>query len=208
MRLKLRLGWDETHITAPEIARIAQDAGCESIILHGRTRSQLYRGDVGLEAMLAVREAVRLPLFVNGAVARAADAAEFVRKTRADGVCIGRAALKNPWIFEDIRCIEEGKAIPERDAAERIGILLKLAEGVCLQKPEDMAICEMRKFIRWYLPGFTGAEALFDRINTVSTLDGFRSALDAYLNGLLRTNDIFVHPELEPVWTLDTVYRR
>lgn len=207
VRLKLRLGWDDGSITAPEIAAIAQAAGCREIILHGRTRSQMYSGGVQLEQMLRVREAVRIPIYANGAVEHAGDASSFAAATHADGVCIGRAALKNPWIFDDIRCLEAGKLVPERNAAERVGLLLRLAEGVCRQKPEEFAICEMRKFCRWYLSGLSGADVVCGRMNAVSTLDGFRRELEGYLNGLVRADDTRVHPELEPAWSLDTVCR-
>lgn len=207
VRLKLRLGWDDDCITAPEIAAIAQEAGCREIILHGRTRSQMYSGPVQLERMLRVREAVRIPIYANGAVERASDAAAFAAAAQADGVCIGRAALKAPWIFEDIRCLEAGKPVPKRDANERVKLLLRLAEGVCRQKPEQFAICEMRKFCRWYLAGLNGSEMVCERMNAVFTLDGFHRELEGYLNGLVRADDIYIHPELEPEWTLDTVRR-
>lgn len=207
VRLKLRLGWDEEHIVAPEIARIAEDAGCTELILHGRTRAQMYSGEVMLEEMLRVREAVHLPIYANGAVERPEDAAEFVRKTRADGVCIGRAALRTPWIFEDIHRLESGQPLPQRDAQERITILLDLAQDLCLQKPEDKAMCEMRRFSRWYLPGLTGAEEICSRLNSVLALKDYRSLLESYLNELLRRNDILIHHELEPERTLDTVRR-
>lgn len=86
-------------------------------------------------------------------------------------------------------------------------ILLRLADGICRQKAEKLAICEMRKFCRWYLAGLRGAEELCGRINGVFTLDGFRRELEGYLNGLVQANDIRVHPEIEPEWTLDTVRR-
>ena len=167
----------------------------------------MYLGEVQIEQMLRVREAVQLPIYANGAVERAQDAAEFARLTRSDGVCIGRAALKTPWIFDDIRRLEAGEEIPRRDAGERIAILLKLAEGICLQKPEDMAMCEMRKFSRWYLPGLTGAQEICNRINMVFGLADYRRVLEDYLDDLTRRNDGCVHPELEPAWTLDTVRR-
>ena len=207
VRLKLRLGWDDEHITAPEIARIAQEAGCSALILHGRTRQQMYTGDVQIGQMLRVREAVTMPIYANGAVEHPSDAARFAAAVGADGVCIGRAALKTPWIFDDIRRMEAGEPIAERDAAERIGILLRIAEGICLQKPEDMAMCEMRKFSRWYLPGLTGAEEICSRMNAVFTLDGMRALLEGYLDRLTQKNDTHVHPELMPDWTLDTVRR-
>lgn len=207
VRLKMRLGWDDAHFTAPEIARCAQEAGCSAIILHGRTREQLYTGEVQIERMLDVRRAVSIPLYANGAVKTASDAAAFAKKTGADGVCIGRAALKSPWIFDDIRRLERGEALPERDASERIGILLRLAKRICEQKREDFAMCEMRRFTNWYLAGLSDSAEICAQMNEISTLDAFCALMDGYLNGLVRRRDVFVHPELLPAPSLDTVNR-
>lgn len=207
VRLKLRLGWDEAHITAPEIARMAQEAGCREIILHGRTRSQLYGGGVLLGEMRRVRAAVEIPLYANGAVTCAGDAAAFARSVGADGVCIGRAALKAPWIFGDIRALGRGERPPERNAPERVALLLRLAERLCQKKPEKFAICELRKFTLWYLAGFTGAEAVGEAVKRVETLEDYRRLHGEYLERLLRTNDVHIHPERVPEATLDTVRR-
>ena len=207
VRLKLRLGWDEAHITAPEIARMAQQAGCREIILHGRTRSQLYGGDVLLSQMRQVRAAIDIPLYANGAVSCAGDAAAFARNVGADGVCIGRAALKAPWIFDDIRALERGERAPERDARERVALLLRLAERLCQQKPERFAICELRKFTLWYLEGFSGAEAVFQAVKRVETLEDYRRLHEGYLDRLIQANDTSIHPERMPEITLDTVRR-
>lgn len=207
VRLKLRLGWDDEHITAPQIAQIAQDAGCSALILHGRTRAQQYAGEVQIENMLRVREAVQIPIFANGAVAVAADAAPFARATGADGVCIGRAALKNPWIFEDIHALERGETPPQRDARERIGMLLRLAERLCAQKPEHFAMQELRKNCLWYLSGLAGADKVFEQTKVANDLATFRRIHEDYLNRLIRQNDLQLHPELIPKSTLDTVQR-
>ena len=207
VRLKLRLGWDEAHITAPEIARMAQEAGCREIILHGRTRSQFYGGDVLMDEMRRVRAAVEIPLYANGAVRCAGDAAGFARSVGADGVCIGRAALKAPWIFDDIRALERGECPPERDAVERVALLMRLAERLCAQKPERFAICEMRKFTPWYLEGFTGAEALFEAVKRTETLDEYRRLHECYLEALLRMGDTQLHSRCVKTPVLDTVRR-
>ena len=207
VRLKLRLGWDDEHIVAPEVCRIAADAGCKSIILHGRTRQQIYSGEVNIEEMRRVVQAVNIPVYANGAVAQGADAARFQRETGAAGVCIGRAALKSPWIFEDIRALERGEAIRERNAEERVGMLIRFAERLCQQKPEHFAVQELRKFCLWYLAGLTGADAAFEKVKYVDSLDGFRAVHEEFLNGLIRTNDLHIHPELLPRETLDTVKR-
>lgn len=207
VRLKLRLGWDDEHITAPQIAQIAQDAGCSALILHGRTREQQYAGEVQLEHMRRVREAVQIPVFANGAVTQARDAAPFAEAVGADGVCIGRAALKNPWIFEDIHALERGEAPRQRNAEERIGLLLRLAERLCQQKPEHFAMQELRKNCLWYLSGLTDADKVFEQTKVANDLDTFRRIHEAYLNRLIRRSDLFIHPELAPASTLDTVQR-
>lgn len=207
VRLKLRLGWDDAHIVAPDVCRIAEDAGCESIILHGRTRMQFYNGDVNLDAMRQAVQSVKIPVYANGAVIRPADAAQFQKESGAAGICIGRAALKAPWIFEDIRALERGETIAPRDAEERIGLLLCFAERLCIQKPERFAIPELRKFCKWYLAGLSGAEEAFERVKYAESLDAFRAIHENLLNRLIRENDLYVHSERLPQETLDTVCR-
>lgn len=207
VRLKMRLGWDAGHIVAPQLARIAEDAGCSALILHGRTREQQYAGEVDIESMLRVREATDLPLYANGAVAHAGDAFAFAASVRADGVCIGRAALKNPWIFEDIRALERGETPRVRGAEERIALLIRFADRLCAQKPERFAIQEMRKYCLWFLNGFTGAGEVFETVKSTETLASFRAVYENYLERLIRANDLFAHPEYMAGETLDTVRR-
>ena len=205
VRLKMRMGWDAEHITAPELALAAQALGFEAITLHGRTRMQMYSGPVDAAGIRAVAEAVDIPVYANGGVTSANDALAFLDATHAAGVAIGRAALKRPWIFDDIRRLRRGEPVGERDARERVGLLVRLAEMACLHRPEPVAVCEMRKFSRWLLPGLTGAEALLEALNAVTTLDGYRAAMLGYLERLEKAGDLLPHPELAPPQTLDTV---
>lgn len=195
VRLKMRLGWDNDHITAPEIARIAEDAGVSAITLHGRTRSQMYCGDVQIDQMRRVRESISIPLYANGAVETAADAAKFAEAVGTNHVCIGRAALKMPWIFDDIKRLERGEAIPERDAKERIGILLRLTDRLCLLKPEKFAICEMRKFSGWYLKGLFRDEEILSTLYRHTEKAPFENALHEYLHMLIQEGELHLHPE-------------
>lgn len=205
VRLKMRMGWDDVHITAPELAMAAEELGYESITLHGRTRTQMYAGPVDAAGIRAVVNMVRIPVYANGGVTCARDALAFLEATEAAGVSIGRAALKQPWIFDDIRRLRRGKAIPERDAAERIGLLVRLAGMACLHRPERVAVCEMRKFSRWLLPGLTGAGEVLTALNGVTALEDYRRTMLGYLDTLERAGDVHVHPELAPEATLDTV---
>ena len=205
VRLKMRLGWDDHSVTAPEIARIAQDLGLESITLHGRTRMQMYRGNVNTEAIRDICRSVSIPVYANGGVACAQDALTFLENTGASGVSIGRAALKQPWIFDDIHRLMRGDPVLHRDAQERVALLIRLARLSCRVRPEWLAVCEMRKFSAWILAGLIGAEKVVSSICRTSTLDDFERVLDDYLEGLVRTGDISVHPELAPPPSLDTL---
>ena len=208
VRLKMRLGWDAEHITAPQLARAADELGFQSIVVHGRTRTQMYSGDVNVEALRELCASVRIPVLANGGVTCAEDALAFLEKTGAAGVSIGRAALKQPWIFDDIRRLRAGEAVPKRLAPERVRLLIRLATLACGHRPEKVAISEMRKFSGWLLPGLTGYREVLLALNGIADLEGYRRLLEGYLNGLERANDLEVHPELTPEASLDTVRQR
>ena len=207
VRLKLRLGWDREHITAPELIRAARELGFQSVTVHGRTREQMYGGEADIEALREICRDAGLPVYVNGGVTCAADALDFLERTGAAGVAIGRAALKQPWIFDDIRRLRRGEPPLERLAAERVGLLLRLAERACGHRPERVAICEMRRFSGWLLRGLTGAGAVLKELNAIQTLEGFRRLMEEYLDALERAGDTGIHPELIQDALLDTVKR-
>ena len=208
VRLKLRLGWDDEHITAPELVRAAEALGFESVTLHGRTRMQMYAGQVDCAAIRAVCEAVSIPVYANGGATCAEDALTFLDATGAAGVSIGRAALKQPWIFDDIRRLRAGQQPRVHDAEERVRVLLRLAALACGLRPETVAISEMRKFSGWLLPGLTGAEELLRALNGITTLEGYRAALEGFVDILIRAGDTQVHPVLAGRQSLDTVERQ
>lgn len=208
VRLKLRLGWDSAHIVAPALIAEAEALGFQSVTLHGRTRMQMYSGEVDAAAIRRAVKAAGIPVYANGGVTCAADALEFLRDTGAAGVSIGRAALKQPWIFDDIRRISAGEVPPERDACERVGLLLRLAGLSCLHRPERVAICEMRKFSGWLLPGLTGSEEALRALNAVVDRESYRRVLEDFLEALVRRGDTRIHPERIPKPTLDTVRRQ
>ncbi|MBQ6373527.1 MAG: tRNA-dihydrouridine synthase [Clostridia bacterium] len=207
VRLKLRLGWDAAHITAGELIIEAERLGFQSVTLHGRTRMQMYRGDVDVKAIRRICESTGIPVYANGGVTCAADALTFLDETRAAGVSIGRAALKQPWIFSDIRRLRRGDSLPSHGAEERIGLLIRLAGLSCAHRPERVAISEMRKFSRWLLPGLTGADDILGALNGIWDLDSYRRLLSGFLDALIRTGDTYLHEELGPDRSLDTVHR-
>ncbi len=130
--VKMRLGWDEASLNAPELARRAVCAGAQVIAVHGRTRQQFYKGSADWRAIAAVRAAIpQTPLVVNGDIATTADARAALRQSGADAVMIGRAALGRPWLAGLIaRELEAGSAVPPPSLAERHAALVEHLESL------------------------------------------------------------------------------
>lgn len=121
--LKMRLGWDDAARNAPELARRAQDAGVAMITVHGRTRQQFYKGSADWRAIAEVRNAISVPLLVNGDICSAAQAREALAQSGADAVMVGRAALGQPWLVGEIAASLTGATAPELSLAEKIAAM-------------------------------------------------------------------------------------
>lgn len=168
--VKFRKGWDAAHENAAAFARICEENGAAFLTIHGRTREQMYSGVADRACMAAVKQAVRIPVVANGDVHSAQSARDTLRETGCDGVMIGRGALGNPFVFEEIRCaLEERAYIPptwqERRETAMRHVRLALAEK------GDHAIIELRKHLAFYLRGMQDAAKLRTRINSCKTLE-------------------------------------
>ena len=181
--VKIRLGWDDEHRNAVEIARIAEDCGVSEIAVHGRTRMQMYSGKADWEAIARVKEAVRVPVLGNGDITSAADCLEKIRLSGVDGVLIGRGALGNPWLFGEIRAALNGETFAPPALAERVRTALRHYDMMLAWKPVHIAVAEMRKHIGWYLAGVRGAAQLRDRVNHMDDPDEVRALLLALEDG-------------------------
>ena len=195
--LKLRLGWDAAHENARELAFMAQEKGVCRVTLHGRTRAQHYGGAPDTAAMRLVAQALSIPLIANGGVHAPEDAAPFLAETGAQAVSVGRAALLTPWIFEDIPRAETGEAIPQRDAAWRAALLLRLLSLSLRLREEKLCVMRMRKFTPWYLDGLTGLEALLEQVNRMERADDYTEAVTRFADRLTEEGDALPHPELQ-----------
>ena len=175
--VKMRLGIDRTSVNAVECALAAQEGGASLITVHGRTRSEMYSGEVDRESIKKVKDSLQIPLIANGDVCDAESALRLLRDTGADGIMIGRGAVGNPFIFEEIVAALEGRDYSAPQLEQRVAAAIRQLELAVEDKGERIAIPEARKQIALYLKGFRGASTLRARINASGTLAEVKEAL-------------------------------
>ena len=150
--LKMRLGWDERSLNAPELARRAQEAGVQMVTVHGRTRCQFYKGEADWSAVRAVRDAVSIPLVVNGDITSFETALSALEKSGADAVMVGRGAQGRPWLPGQIgRRLETGVSEDVPPLAEQLTHVRALYEEVCRHYGLRVGLRHARKHLGWAL---------------------------------------------------------
>lgn len=177
--VKIRAGWDDASQSVVA-ARAVERAGAAAIAVHGRTREQRYAGRTDLAAIRAVKEAVGVPVIGNGDVVRAEDAVEMADATGVDGVMIGRAALRDPWIFQGAARALRGGRVPRAPTPEeRKAVLVEYFEETAALQGERVTVLQMRRFASRYLRGFPGARRVREEIQTLTTRADVCAVLDA-----------------------------
>jgi tRNA-dihydrouridine synthase B len=150
--LKMRLGWDDRSLNAPELARRAEAAGVQMISVHGRTRCQFYKGDADWSAVRAVRDAVRIPLVVNGDITSFDKAVSALEMSGADAVMIGRGAQGQPWLPGQIgRRLDTGIIEAPPSLAEQLRHIRALYDEVCSHYGLRIGLRHARKHLGWAL---------------------------------------------------------
>ena len=150
--LKMRLGWDHHSLNAPELARRAQAAGVQMITVHGRTRCQFYKGEADWSAVRAVRDAISVPLVVNGDITSFEKAVSALEMSGADAVMIGRGAQGQPWLPGQIgRQLENGKAEATPALSEQLAHIRALYDEVCRHYGLRIGLRHARKHLGWAL---------------------------------------------------------
>lgn len=170
--VKMRKGWDDTHVNAVELAKIAESSGAKLITVHGRTREDMYSGEADLDIIKKVKDSVRIPVIGNGDITSGEKAKRMFEVTGCDGIMIGRGAQGNPWIFKSIlEYLEKGIVLPEPDINDKINMALKHLKLSKEYKGEYVAVREMRKHIAWYLKGVPGNSQLKETINREDNIE-------------------------------------
>ncbi len=174
--VKIRKGFANDELTAPEIAYIAQESGASAVTVHARTREQYYSGKADLNAIAKVKERVDIPVIGNGDVTDGESAKRMFDETGCDGIAIGRAAQGNPFIFREIlHFLETNEKLDRPNGTEMFETVREHARLMIKYKGEYTAVREMRKHLSWYSAGMPGSAKLRGRINEMCSMDDILS---------------------------------
>lgn len=178
--VKIRKGWDNSHIVAVELAKIAEEKGVSAITIHGRTREEFYTGIADWNIIKEVKKAVSIPIIGNGDVKTKEDALAMFEQTKVDGIMIGRASIGNPWIFRQIQEYLQGKNITKVSKTEKLQTIMKHIELQVKILGENTGIKEMRKYMTYYLKNLPKATIMRQKINTIQTKQDLETCLTEY----------------------------
>jgi tRNA-dihydrouridine synthase B len=180
---KMRLGWDDENLTAPDLARVLEDTGVAAIFVHGRTRAQGFAGTVNLAGIRAVVGAVkRIPVIGNGDVTTPEAARHMLSETGCTGVSIGRGAFYDPWIFRRTdHYLRTGELLPEPNFTERVRVMRTHFERYCDFYGEEQGARLFRKVAPWYAKRFGPAKVFKRRIIAITGRADFEAAIAEYV---------------------------
>ena len=186
--VKTRLGWDFDSINIMEVAERLQDIGVKALSIHGRTRSQLYKGEADWSYIAAVKNnpRIHIPIFGNGDVDSPEKALEYKNKYGVDGIMIGRAAIGYPWFFREVKhYFATGEKLDPPTIEERIEVIKQHLQASVRWKGPKLGIFEMRRHYANYLKGIPNIKPLRSKLVILNTAEEIEQELDASMSNLM-----------------------